>query len=563
MSIDRWEMLLSSKSDRYLLKIRGDKADVDKLVRAHQHVCHEPQEIRDLVYQWVVFVVDANLNERLAIQNQLLSMVRHPTTTTAAAKKELDGDLSNVISELSNVLEELTGLTDEEEARVMEKVQEIQRREAQSVDVLPPPPVTFRSPFADISDAIAKTTETQSPTPPPPPPSPPTPPPPPPKPVEEPPIPAEIPIPFAPPPTAEPMPISLQPVQPQEASPVVPEKEEKPKDEKEKPAEPETDKSPLNILLDESLQLPPSATKPKEPSLQDSIVSSSQPPEQVSDKDQAFSLSESMDKIEPPLVESTHEAVSEAQKPPPAPPKAPEEQSHKMSLEEYAQQDVPVDISRVSLESSSREEKKEKEEASPPPVPQETSLPEPPPLEKSPESLSEEKPDKKTPEEDVTVPLAAPLPDSAAMTAIPPVFASPVVDMGGFGEMDFPEDQVLRCALFYPEGAESSMQKFLSSLTDIAQKKAKKPIFVRPVLSQVTIISNDNTTEWIWSAKSAGADCFFVILPPDILPDFMETSVSEARAANLYCFLIPQNEIVSRLLYVDLMVEMMLIKRKK
>ena len=98
---------------------------------------------------------------------------------------------------------------------------------------------------------------------------------------------------------------------------------------------------------------------------------------------------------------------------------------------------------------------------------------------------------------------------------------------------------------------------------DIAQKKAKKPIFVKTVLAQSSPVSMENATEWVWTSKSAGAVCFFVILPPDMLPDFMESAITEARQAGLHCFLVPQGEIVSRLLYVDLMVELMLIKRKK
>ena len=130
-------------------------------------------------------------------------------------------------------------------------------------------------------------------------------------------------------------------------------------------------------------------------------------------------------------------------------------------------------------------------------------------------------------------------------------------------EADVPEDQILKAAIFFSDGAEASMRKFLKSLTDIARKKAKKPIFVKPVLAQTSTVNVESVTEWIWTTKAAGAECFFVILPPDMLPDFMESTISEARQAGLHCFLVPQGEIVSRLLYVDLMVELMLIKRKK
>ncbi len=155
-------------------------------------------------------------------------------------------------------------------------------------------------------------------------------------------------------------------------------------------------------------------------------------------------------------------------------------------------------------------------------------------------------------------PTEIPAPFNAA--AVPP--ASGPVDLPTF-EAEVPEEQLLKAAVFFPSGVDSAMKKFLNSLTEIAQKKAKKPIFIRTVLSQVTPVNMESATEWIWTAKSAGAECFFVILPPDMLPDFMESAVTEARQAGLHCFLVPQGEIVSRLLYVDLMVELMLIKRKK
>ncbi len=128
---------------------------------------------------------------------------------------------------------------------------------------------------------------------------------------------------------------------------------------------------------------------------------------------------------------------------------------------------------------------------------------------------------------------------------------------------DVPEEQILKAAVFFSVGADAVTRKFLNSMTEIAQKKAKKPIYVKTVLAQASTVSVESVTEWIWTTKSAGGECFFVILPPEMLPDFMESTISDARQAGLHCFLVPQGEIVSRLLYVDLMVELMLIKRKK
>jgi hypothetical protein len=79
MSIERWEMLLSTRADSYLLKIRGPREDVEKIVQTHPDVCGEVQEITDDTFQWAVFVVDAPLKERLAIQNLVMSMTRDPS----------------------------------------------------------------------------------------------------------------------------------------------------------------------------------------------------------------------------------------------------------------------------------------------------------------------------------------------------------------------------------------------------------------------------------------------------------------------------------------------------
>jgi hypothetical protein len=156
---------------------------------------------------------------------------------------------------------------------------------------------------------------------------------------------------------------------------------------------------------------------------------------------------------------------------------------------------------------------------------------------------------------------AVPAPEAAFNPAAVPPMAGPV-DLPAI-DADVPDDQLLKAAVFYPTGAEGAMKKFLNALTDIAQKKAKKPIYVRTVLAQPAAVSAEGVTEWIWTTKSAGAECFFVILPPEMLPDFMESAVTDARQSGIHCFLVPQGEIVSRLLYVDLMVELMLIKRKK
>lgn len=102
----------------------------------------------------------------------------------------------------------------------------------------------------------------------------------------------------------------------------------------------------------------------------------------------------------------------------------------------------------------------------------------------------------------------------------------------------------------------------MTTLTEIAQKKSRKPTTFIVNASVPTSIALDNSAEWIWKAKTSGSDIFFVVLPPGLVNDLMEPLVGEAHAAGLRCFLIPDAEIDSKLLYMDLMVELMMFKRR-
>lgn len=129
-------------------------------------------------------------------------------------------------------------------------------------------------------------------------------------------------------------------------------------------------------------------------------------------------------------------------------------------------------------------------------------------------------------------------------------------------DLKTPEESTFLTAVFYSRGGEAPKDKFMETISEMAQKKSKKPMYFHIVHSQATTINAESAVEWIWSAKSQGAECFFVVLPPDVFPEFMENVVLEAKQAGLRCFLIPQSEIGSKLLYMDLMVELMLIKKK-
>ena len=124
------------------------------------------------------------------------------------------------------------------------------------------------------------------------------------------------------------------------------------------------------------------------------------------------------------------------------------------------------------------------------------------------------------------------------------------------------DSSILRFSIFYPTGQEAVMNHFLATLTEVAQKKSKRPTAFHVALSVPTEVALENSTEWIWKAKTSGSDIFFVILPEGLGTEIMDPLVGEALSAGLRCFIVPQIEVDSKLLYMDLMVELMMFKRR-
>lgn len=151
-------------------------------------------------------------------------------------------------------------------------------------------------------------------------------------------------------------------------------------------------------------------------------------------------------------------------------------------------------------------------------------------------------------------------PKSEALPAKPLLPPVPSPTPAPVGNTD--DSSVLRVSVFYSTGGEASRDRFMTTLTEIAQKKSRKPTTFIVNASVPTAITLDNSAEWIWKAKTSGSDIFFVVLPPGLGSDLMDPLVGEAQAAGLRCFLIPDAEIDSKLLYMDLMVELMMFKRR-
>jgi|GEM_PF-5647601 len=101
MAIERWELLMSTHPDSFLLKIRGPKTDVDEIVRQHPKICQDVHEIHEDLFQWTIFVVDASLSDRLSLQNTVMTLAEE------FSKNQPSDELSDVLEKLTGVLENM------------------------------------------------------------------------------------------------------------------------------------------------------------------------------------------------------------------------------------------------------------------------------------------------------------------------------------------------------------------------------------------------------------------------------------------------------------------------
>lgn len=505
MAIQRWEMLLSAQADSFLLKIQGDRNDVDQIVRAHPQTCQNVQEISDDVFQWAIFVVDAPLPEKLAIQNQVMSL------TKDTSGEGPSGELLDILDGLSGALQDLTNLTEDEQTFVMNKMARM-GNPVPSAPLGPPPP----TPNAPASNG-------QQPGSPPKVPGPGSP-------LPRVTIPGKPGSPVTPFPTANPQPIptplNRPPMGPKGGTPLP---SPGPLPNIVRPVQP-----PRTGSGGPPLPGAPTGNAPRLPNPMPSIpMPKISPPMNVSKKAELSS---------PPLPGTPV-------KPVPQPPQQLNENSMPIPMtpsEPQSLNSMPIPNNEKVIESPSIKEETLSQRpktlfASTPPKVYE----EPPPI---------------NPVQPLAFTSPLPPPKSEGFTAEQPCNPAPTRTPAPSGITD--DSSVLRVSLFYSTGGEASRDRFMTTLTEIAQKKSRKPTTFIINASVATSITLDNSAEWIWKAKTSGSDIFFVVLPPGLGSDLMDPLVGEAHAAGLRCFLIPDAEIDSKLLYMDLMVELMMFKRR-
>ncbi|MBL8024499.1 MAG: hypothetical protein JNK54_09510 [Elusimicrobia bacterium] len=518
MAIHRWEMLLSAQADSFLLKIQGDRTDVDSIVRAHPQTCQNVQEISDDVFQWAIFVVDAPLPEKLAIQNQVMSLTKDTSGIGPS------GELMGILDGLSGALQDLTNLTEDEQTFVMNKM----ARMGNPVTPTPIPPAKPDTTPPTLSEQTPPTQKNTAPAT---------------TPLPRVTIPGQVSI--APPslsksfpgptvgtppnskaptplPSTGPLPNILRPVQPPKPGNVPAGNTPLPH-----PMGGNTPRlpNPMPQISQPKISLPPSVSlKRNEPSTPPHVPS---PPAQgvppgPKDKNAPVGPQGSATPIPIPMTGEGFQAASS----PPIPPKA--SQGPVTPPSSLLDKTVSFTEGREALQ-------KPTTDAPLPPAAVEPLAFTPPPAIPTETAPLAEEPIKPPPSSSVSIPATA---------------------------MKQEEPSTLRVSIFYSTGRETARDRFMTTLTEMAQKKSRKPTNFVINASIATTITLDNSAEWIWKAKTSGSDIFFVVLPSGLGSDLMDPLVGEAQAAGLRCFLIPEGEINSKLLYMDLMVELMMFKRR-
>lgn len=486
MAIQRWEMLLSAQADCYLLKIQGDRVDVDRILQSHPQTCQSFQEISGDIFQWVIFIVDAPLSERLAIQNQVMSLTND--TTGEKPSEELLG----ILDGLSSAIQDLTNLTDDEQAFVMNKMARM-GTPAPPLGAPPPtapnplqvpgrpptppgtyPPAGTPLPRVTIPGRLGSPLPPKSPS------------------VPMGPGPAMPGKPGVgtPLPSPGPIPNIVRPVMPPRSFPGTP------------PGGPKMSGVPLPnpmppIPMPKITPPPPPVPKNVAPATPSPLL----PPTPIPEPQK-------------PAVENI---LSETQKIQPTKPRELIEESKKIdTIVSIISTPLIEPLAFTPPPAAAPPAKLEIELSAPPSAPTEPVVPPPP---------------------------------SVAVEPAPP-------------SVKTEDSAALRLSIFYPTGQESVMNHFLTTLTEVAQKKSKRPTAFQVALSVPTEVALENSTEWIWKAKTSGSDIFFVILPEGVGSEIMDPLVGEALSAGLRCFIVPQSEVASKLLYMDLMVELMMFKRR-
>ncbi len=133
-------------------------------------------------------------------------------------------------------------------------------------------------------------------------------------------------------------------------------------------------------------------------------------------------------------------------------------------------------------------------------------------------------------------------------TPVVPVEQKPIIS----------EENLLRCALFYPPGQENSKETFMSNLDEIIRKTSKKPLVPHCIFEEPLETSTANWPEIIKKCQQKNVSAAFLVYSQDY--DYSEIK-NKFNSAGIFFHGILFSQLNKKITYIDLAVELILSKK--
>ncbi|OGS33155.1 MAG: hypothetical protein A2474_01420 [Elusimicrobia bacterium RIFOXYC2_FULL_34_12] len=120
----------------------------------------------------------------------------------------------------------------------------------------------------------------------------------------------------------------------------------------------------------------------------------------------------------------------------------------------------------------------------------------------------------------------------------------------------------LKILYLYPSGEISLLENFTNQLKNIVEKSMKEPILIEKLSAvEYSVTTPNNFNEIVKNAGSQGAELIIAIIP-DGLNDIRFFINKECIAYNILSLFASQEQLDKKFLYVDLAIELLLVKKK-
>jgi len=120
----------------------------------------------------------------------------------------------------------------------------------------------------------------------------------------------------------------------------------------------------------------------------------------------------------------------------------------------------------------------------------------------------------------------------------------------------------LKVLYLYPSGENALLENFVSKLTAIIEKSMKEPIYIEKLSTvEYSVTSTNDFNAIIKNASSQGVELMIAIVP-DGLNDIRFFINKECMAYSMLSLFAAQDQLDKKFLYVDIAIELLLIKKK-